>query len=215
MRRTAAVATLVAILLVPAGVSAAAPAVQVTRHQPDALEYVDPVPDQVCADNVRITGKPKAEVCFTTTTATTTAYGPGDRMVASLDPLAGLAAVTCTTDARYSWCGTVSLKTNSYFGGIPWSFTTTAGWHVYQGRQLVLWDWVTCTKAGIGFTVTVNWCGAYPGRNYGYYWQDTDVGANVTVCASVGTPCYDHGHRVGMQPNYYPSKPTPCCVQRW
>jgi hypothetical protein len=41
--------------------------------------------------------------------------------------------------------------------------------------------WITCDRWGFGFTVTVDWCGAWNGVAFGRNY--IDVGANITVSA--------------------------------
>jgi hypothetical protein len=94
----------------------------------------------------------------------------------------------------------------SVFWGAFWSAKATAtGYGDSCGR--VLWTSVTCDQHGIGFSVRIDWCGAYPQRWTWYRYTDTNFGLNITVSAIAnGTPiAFTHGARNGFNP--YTGKP--------
>lgn len=89
----------------------------------------------------------------------------------------------------------------SLFWGAFWSAKATAtGYGDSCGR--VKWTSVTCDQHGIGFSVRIDWCGAYPKKWTWYRYTETNFGLNITVSAIAnGTPiAFTHGARNGFNP---------------
>jgi hypothetical protein len=203
------------------GVSAAQPALPdypvVTVTSDGRQTWRERLPAADCADNIRITGKTADEVCFTTyetgsvvqrTTDNNMAAGPDANRVAGLET-----AYTCSLPSWADKCGYAWIKSSSILLGIPFSFTTTAGWAGGSYYADLLWQWVDCTHSTFGFTLTVTWCGAYPAKNTRYWYGDTNAGQNVKVSALWDGSLISntHGHRFSVKPwNGYV-----CCTQQW
>lgn len=186
MRRTISAAPFVAALLLasmllPATTSAAQASTTRVR-----------LSDAECATNTKATGKPASQVCWLDVTVDT----------------GSVSALACAVPAGYTHCGQVGVRTASLLFGIPWSVTTNAGYARNASTGKVIWQWVTCDKSAIGFTVTVTWCGSYHSGQ-----PDTDFGANFDVSAVYqGSPItFSHGHRSSI--NGFTG--AQCCTFGW
>jgi len=148
--------------------------------------------DQECAAVVALTGKPAAKACYELIS-----YGTGS-------PHGVSPAATCYVPPGYTHCGSMWVKSQS----LLWSVTSTAGYARNSSTGKVRWQWVTCTKAAIGFVVTLTWCGSYHNGL-----PDTNFGSNFDVSAVVeGSPItFSHGHRASI--NGYTGQT--CCGQWW
>ncbi len=121
------------------------------------------------------------------------------RVEPDTDGAVGVAlASSCTT----TWIITSERATvQSIFGGFFWSASANAtGYGDSCGR--VMWTSVTCDQHGIGYSVRIDWCGAYPRRWVWYPYTTTDFGLNITLSAVAnGVPIsWTHGARNGFNP---------------
>jgi hypothetical protein len=192
IRRKFMLAAIVAALVMPGAVASAA--------SPSGTQtFREPLPADVCAANMKITGRPARDVCYQTTTVTTSGSVGGVQ-----------AAVVCSIPSGYTHCGWVQTTTQSLLFGVFWSETTRAGFVSNNSSGKVRWEWVTCTKNGIGFSLEITWCGKY---SSGAYYLYTNAGANFTVSVLYhGAPIYaSHGNRISFNPFTL----TYCCIQQW
>lgn len=140
-------------------------------------------------------GHDPAGGCTATVTFEMTASGVPSTVAAT-----GVSSTASTCSITWA---IISLRATvqSIFGGFFWSATANAtGYGDSCGR--VLWTSVTCDQHGIGYAVSIDWCGAYPGRWAWYPYTSSNIGLNITLSAVAnGVPIsWTHGARNGFNP---------------
>jgi len=93
------------------------------------------------------------------------------------------------------------VTVESLFWGLVWSASANAtGYGDACGR--VMWTSVTCDQHAVGYTVSIDWCGAFPELWTWNPYTTTNIGTNITVSAvAEGIPIvFTHGARNGFDP---------------